>query len=83
MQVDYESRSRASGDRRKAGSIWPPLVAAIFCTALIAQAIQTILTGRANGDMMVMVCPVLGAIFLAIPAVQAWMACVKMVLRRK
>jgi len=74
---------RGSGNRRKPRSIWPPLVAAVLCTALIVQAIRSILSGRANGDMMVMVCPALGAVFLSIPAMQAWIACIRIAMGRK
>jgi uncharacterized membrane protein YeaQ/YmgE (transglycosylase-associated protein family) len=56
----------------KSARILPALVGAIVCTALIAEAIVTALHGRQNGDLMVIVCPILGAIFLSIPAVRAW-----------
>jgi len=50
----------------------PALAAAIVCTLLIAEAILTVIHGRANGDLMVMVIPILGAIFLSIPMGWAW-----------
>jgi hypothetical protein len=50
----------------------PALAVAIICTALIAEAVATAVHGRANGDLMVIVCPILGATFLSIPAVRAW-----------
>jgi hypothetical protein len=53
-------------------SIWPSLTAAVFCTAMIIEAVFTLRGGLANGDMMVMVCPLLGAIFLGIPGSRAW-----------
>jgi hypothetical protein len=52
--------------------ILPALAAAIVCTVLIAEAVVTAYHGRANGDLMVIVCPILGATFLSIPAVRAW-----------
>jgi hypothetical protein len=52
--------------------ILPPLAVAVGCTALIAEAIVTVVHGRENGDLMVIVCPILGATFLSIPAVRAW-----------
>jgi hypothetical protein len=54
------------------GRMWGAVVVAIVTTGLIVEAILTILRGRANGDMMIMVCPALGAIFLSIPAMRAW-----------
>jgi hypothetical protein len=56
---------------------WAPLIAAIFCTAMIVEAILTLMGGLANGDLMVMVCPLLGAIFLSVPATQAWWAVIR------
>ena len=46
-----------------------------MCTVLIAEAIVTVIHGRENGDLMVIVCPILGATFLSIPAVRAWWMC--------
>jgi hypothetical protein len=74
-------RPKQNPSRSTAAALAPPLVAALLCTAMIIEAIATALTGRANGDLMVLVCPILGAIFLSIPAVQAWWACIK-ILRR-
>lgn len=58
------------------GSRWtrvlPALVGALICTGLIIEAIVTVVHGRGNGDLMVIVCPILGSIFLSIPAAQAW-----------
>jgi hypothetical protein len=56
-------------------TITGPLLAAVVCTVLIIDAAATAFGARANGDMMVMVCPILGIVFLAIPAIQAWIAC--------
>jgi len=61
-------------DSRQHSIPWAPLIAAIFCTAMIVEAILTLMGGLANGDLMVMVCPLLGAIFLSVPATQAWWA---------
>jgi hypothetical protein len=52
--------------------VMPALTVAIFATALIAEAILTIINERANGDLMIMVCPILGSLFLSIAAVKAW-----------
>jgi|HubBroStandDraft_2_1064218.scaffolds.fasta_scaffold1084216_1 hypothetical protein len=64
------------GASRKTGSgrarILPSLAVAIACTVLIAEAIVTVIHGRENGDLMVIVCPILGATFLSIPTVRAW-----------
>ncbi len=71
---DKIREGRRRGDSRLLRAL-PPLAAAIFCMALIVEAIATSLHARANGDGMVMVCPILGAIFLTIPAGQAcWAA---------
>jgi hypothetical protein len=69
--------------RVRAGSIAAPLLAAIICTILIAEAIHTALNSRANGDVMEIACPLLGAIFLSIPAAQAWWATIKMIRKSK
>ena len=58
------------------------MIAAIFCTGLIIEAIFTAARSRANGDMMLLFVPLLGAAFLSIWALQAWWACVK-ILRGK
>jgi hypothetical protein len=68
------------GDEDRAGRqdgshltrILPPLAVAIGCTILIAEAIVTVIHGRENGDLMVIVCPILGATFLSIPTARAW-----------
>jgi len=60
-------------------SLLPPLAVAIVCTGLIVEAIYTVMGGRANGDLMLLFVPLLGAIFLSIPAMQAWWACFKIV----
>ncbi len=57
--------------------LFAPLAAAILCTAMIIEAVITIAFSRGNGDVMVVVCPILGAVFLSIPACQAWWACIK------
>jgi hypothetical protein len=62
--ISVKSESRAK--------IWVALVVAIVTTGLIVEAVLTVLRGRANGDMMIAVCPALGAIFLSIPAMRAW-----------
>jgi hypothetical protein len=50
----------------------PSLAVAVICTGLIVEAIVTVFHGRANGDLLLMVCPILGVIFLSIPTAQAW-----------
>ena len=50
----------------------PALVGAVVCTMLVAEAVLAAIHGRTNGDLMVSVIPILGAIFLSIPAGQAW-----------
>jgi Na+/citrate or Na+/malate symporter len=72
--ISEEDRAVSGRPASRAARIFPPLVAAVICTALIVEAIHTILGARANGDAMVMVCPALGGIFLSIPAAQAWWA---------
>jgi len=62
--------------------ILPALAVAIIATALIAEAVFTIINGRANGDMMIMVCPILGSLFLSIPAVRAWWVVLTFLRRR-
>ena len=52
--------------------ILPSLAVAIGCTILIAEAIVTVVHGRENGDLMVIVCPILGATFLSITTARAW-----------
>ena len=63
-------------------SLLAPLAAALFCTAMIVEAILTLMGGLANGDLMVMVCPILGAAFLSIPATQAWCAVLRNLRKR-
>ncbi len=67
---DTDGASDKKGSRLT--RILPPLAVAIGCTILIAEAIVTIIHGRENGDLMVIVCPILGATFLSIPTVRAW-----------
>jgi hypothetical protein len=55
----------------------PSLAVAVVCTGLIVEAIVTVFNGRANGDLLVMVCPILGATFLSIPTAQAWWTVIK------
>jgi hypothetical protein len=69
-------------DGRRQSRLVPALAAAVIATALIIEAILTILHGRANGDLMIMVCPILGSLFLSIPAIQAWWL-VLTILRRR
>ncbi|MGA2442143.1 MAG: hypothetical protein ABSH08_14405, partial [Tepidisphaeraceae bacterium] len=59
-------------NRARPADMLPALAAAIVCTALIAEAILTAVHGRSNGDLMVSVVPILGAVFLSIPTGQAW-----------
>jgi hypothetical protein len=59
----------------------PPLLAALACTGLIIEAIVTVIGSRDNGDLMIMICPLLGALFFSIPAAQAWWACIKLIRR--
>jgi len=68
-QLSYGAKASTHS---RAPKILPSLGVAVVCTALIAEAIVTAVHGRANGDLMVIVCPILGATFLSIPAVQAW-----------
>jgi hypothetical protein len=60
------------GNRARLTGILPVLAAAIACTVLIAEAIFTAVHGRSNGDLMVNVIPILGAVVLSIPTGQAW-----------
>jgi hypothetical protein len=60
----------------------PALAAAIVCTGLIAEAILTAVHGRSNGDLMVSVIPILGAVFLSIPTGQAWWGVIRSLKRR-
>ncbi|HEX4056245.1 MAG TPA: hypothetical protein VHX86_18445 [Tepidisphaeraceae bacterium] len=73
---DKIRETRHSGNSRLM-RVLPSLVAAILCTGLIVEAIATAMNARANGDAMVIVCPILGAVFLTIPAGQAWWALLK------
>jgi hypothetical protein len=52
--------------------VLPALLGALVCTGLIVEAIITVAHGRENGDLMVIVCPILGATFISIPAARAW-----------
>jgi len=79
-QVPKTTLAKSRPIRRPA--ILAPLAAAVICTALIVLAIFIIARARANGDAMVMICPVLGAIFLSIPACQAWAAVLQRLRRR-
>lgn len=73
QRIEDADEDRASGT---GGShltrILPSLAVAIGCTILIMEAIVTVVHGRENGDLMVIVCPILGAIFLSIPTARAW-----------
>jgi hypothetical protein len=48
------------------------LAVALVCTGLIIEAIVSAVEARVNGDLMVDVAPILGAIFLSVPTGQAW-----------
>ena len=63
--------------RSRIARVLPPLLVAILCTILIAEAIAAVADGRRNGDLMVIVCPILGATFFSIPAAQAWWTVIK------
>ena len=72
------------GGGKRAGltEMVPALAAAIVCTGLIAEAILTAVHGRSNGDLMVSVIPILGAVFLSIPTGQAWWGVIRSLKRR-
>jgi hypothetical protein len=76
---DQKPRRRATRSVSRARRLAPPLAAALICTVVIARAIIAVVGGKANGDLMVTVCPLLGAVFLSIPAAQAWWVCFKIV----
>lgn len=59
-------------NRRARRPGWASLAAAIFCTALVIEALWIAWTARQNGDMLVIICPLLGAVFISIPGGQAW-----------
>jgi len=63
-------------------SILPALAVALIATSLIAEAIFTIIHGRANGDLMITVCPIVGSLFLSIPAARAWWIVLAILTRR-
>lgn len=67
--------------RVRVSELLPPLLAALACTGLIIEAIVTVIGSRDNGDLMIMICPLLGALFFSIPAAQAWWACIKLIRR--
>jgi hypothetical protein len=72
-RIEEDDTDGASGTQgSRLTRIIPPLAVAIGCTVLIAEAIVTVVHGRQNGDLMVIVCPILGATFLSIPTVRAW-----------
>jgi hypothetical protein len=71
--VEDGDRDYAAGPKdSRLTRILPSLAVAIGCTILIAEAIVTVIHGRENGDLMVIVCPILGATFLSIPTARAW-----------
>jgi hypothetical protein len=82
VNMDQITAENSRSSRRR-GGFWgkflPPLFAALVCTGLIIEAIVTVMGSRANGDLMLLFVPLLGATFLSIPAGQAWWACFKMV----
>lgn len=63
--------------QRRWVALLPPLLAALACTGLIVEAIYTAMRSRANGDLMLLFLPILGAVFFSIPAFQAWYACLR------
>jgi len=67
------------GRGRRAGltDMLPALAAGIVCTGLIVEALFSAVHGRSNGDLLVSVIPILGAVFLSIPTGQAWWAVVQ------
>jgi hypothetical protein len=79
--IEYEPKARRKEPSGRA-KIWPPLTAALICTGLIAAAVATAVNARANGDLMLMAVPILGATFLSIPAMDAWWSVLK-ILREK
>jgi hypothetical protein len=81
MSDDRIHEQRPDDDSRLK-RVLTPLAAAVICTVLIVEAIVTAMDARANGDVMVIVCPILGAVFLAIPAGQAWWAALNALRRR-
>jgi hypothetical protein len=83
QQSPEKSVLNYSPARAGRSSIWPPLFAAVFCTGLIVEAIFTAARSRANGDMMLLFVPLLGAAFLSIWALQAWWACLKILRSRR
>jgi hypothetical protein len=68
---------------RRRGGFWghflPPFFSALVCSGLIIEAIVTVMGGRANGDLMLLFVPLLGATFLSIPAGQTWWTCFKII----
>ncbi|MGA3067739.1 MAG: hypothetical protein ABSF29_12925 [Tepidisphaeraceae bacterium] len=81
MEREKRAKPEENSPRRggMVASLLPPLAVALVCTGLIVEAIYTVMGGRANGDLMLLFVPLLGAIFLSIPALQAWWACIKIV----
>ena len=82
-QTRESAEKSGSADKRNR-AVSPPilLLAALFCTILIGIAIWTVLGSRANGDLMLIYVPLLGAVFFCIPAVQAWVAFFQSVRRK-
>jgi hypothetical protein len=76
-----QEQFEAKPSRVRLAALLPPLLAALACTGLIIEAIVTVIGARDNGDLMVMICPILGALFFCIPAGQAWWACIKLIRR--
>jgi hypothetical protein len=71
LEDDSDDVSPARAKSR-VGKLIPALAAAIVCTILILEALVAVINGRQNGDLMLIVCPILGATFFTIPAAQAW-----------
>jgi hypothetical protein len=74
-----QDQTKQQGVRLSA--LLPPLLAALACTGLIVEAIVTAIGSGQNGDSMIIICPLLGALFFSIPAAQAWWACIKLIRR--
>jgi hypothetical protein len=70
--IEDDDRNYVGPKDSRLTRILPSLAVAIGCTILIAEAIVTVIHGRENGDLMVIVCPILGATFLSIPTARAW-----------
>lgn len=81
MMMGDAGQDQIKQPRVRLAVLLPPLLAALACTGLIIEAIVTVIGSRQNGDSMLMICPLLGALFFSIPAAQAWWACIKLIRR--